>query len=41
MGPSLGRVCEKSGSCRADGSKIKNKDFYNKGDVAALTFDVM
>ena len=38
-GPSLGQVCEKSGSCRADGSQ-RTKTFYKKGDAAVLTSDV-
>jgi hypothetical protein len=39
VGPSLGWVCEKSGSCRADGSQ-RIKTFYKKGDVTALNSDV-
>jgi len=39
VGPSLVRVCEKSGTFRADGSQ-RTKTFYKNGDVAALTSDV-
>jgi len=40
VGLSLGQVWEKNGSCRADGSQ-RTKTFNKKGDVTALTSDVM